>query len=196
MGKHTHPTHTRFPSFLPGAGEILVTSKSCDHLKMMWETSPAFLQVPTSSFAFQKPQPRFGRKKAGFALQNEGIWTSKSTLGIFFSFQVLPKKRVGAAPGPGFKHPVSSPPALPPAEMHLHRQPSSIPSTMVFFPSLAAQNHHLDSLFLIQVRDDLFQAFSQCHPECHPRASSKALAGKGHSYKTPVKEEAAVIKTL
>lgn len=58
---------------------------------------------------------------------------------------------------------MSSPSAIPPAELHLHHQPSSIPGTMVFVPNLAGKLHHLDSSFLIQVRDAPFQAFSQCH---------------------------------
>lgn len=37
MGSRHPPA--QFPSFIPGPGEILVTSESCDHLKMMQETS-------------------------------------------------------------------------------------------------------------------------------------------------------------
>lgn len=143
----------QFPSFIPGPREILVTSKSCGHLKMMQETSP-----PSLVLRFKSRSSGFGGGgKAGFALKTERIWTSRSTLSIFLSFQVLLKpsesEGVGAAPGPADKHPVSSPSALSPAEMHL--QPSSIPSMMVVFPSLAAKLHHRDSLFSIQVRDAL-----------------------------------------
>uniref|UniRef100_A0A663MDG7 Inhibitory synaptic factor 1 n=1 Tax=Athene cunicularia TaxID=194338 RepID=A0A663MDG7_ATHCN len=104
---------------------------------------------------------------------------------VRFSDKVLPKpsasKGVGAAPGPGDKHPVSSPSALPPTEIHLHCQISSIPGTAVFFPSLTAKKHSLDSLFLIQVRYVLFQDFSQGHPEHHARA--RTLDDTQHCYR-------------
>lgn len=81
---------------------------------------------------------------------------------------------------------MSSPSAIPPAELHLHHQPSSIPGTMVFVPNLAGKLHHLDSSFLIQVRDAPFQAFSQCH--CGARTLTATLL--------PQAKDATVTKTL
>lgn len=70
--------------------------KSFIHLKM--PQNPLFLSSPIPLFHIE--MLIFQGKKSGLALEKEGIWGSKSTLGIFLCFSKV-SKGVGAAAAPG-----------------------------------------------------------------------------------------------